>query len=143
MKLSAKFEYAGIALVELARRYGSGEPVCIREIADANQIPSRFLVQILLQLKGAGLVQSTRGAAGGYQLAKPPAEISLGDVVNIVEGPPVQGLVGTAAPDAAAAKVLAQAWTEIDAALRDRLDQVTFAELAAQVDQDAQSMYYI
>src|SRR6187401_3716277 len=92
MIVSAKTEYACIAVLELAARHGSGEPVRIREIADAHGIPSRFLVQILLQLKGAGLVQSTRGATGGYALAKPPEAISLADVMAplgsaLLEGP--------------------------------------------------------
>ena len=64
MIVSAKTEYACIAVLELAARHGRGEPVRIRDIADAHGIPSRFLVQILLQLKTAGLVQSVRGAAG-------------------------------------------------------------------------------
>ena len=74
MKFSAKTEYACLAVLELARAFDSDEPVRIRSIAEEHGIPSRFLVQILLQLKGAGLVNSTRGAAGGYQLAKPPGE---------------------------------------------------------------------
>ena len=81
MTISAKVEYACVAILELAARYDSDEPVRIRDIADAHGIPSRFLVQILLQLKGAGLVQSTRGATGGYALAKPPEAISLADVM--------------------------------------------------------------
>ena len=64
MKFSAKTEYACLAVLELARAYDSGEPVRIRTIADEHGIPSRFLVQILLQLKGAGLAASTRGARG-------------------------------------------------------------------------------
>src|SRR6266436_4571983 len=86
MKVSAKTEYACLAMLELAARYGTGEPVRIRTIADEHGIPSRFLVQILLQLKGAGFVASTRGASGGYQLVKPPDEISLGEVMAVIEG---------------------------------------------------------
>ena len=66
MKVSAKTEYACIAMLELAAQYGSNEPVRIRKIAERHDVPPRFLVQILLQLKGAGLVSSVRGAAGGY-----------------------------------------------------------------------------
>ena len=72
MKISAKTEYACIAMLELAAQYGSGEPVRIRRIAERHDVPPRFLVQILLQLKGAGLVASVRGAAGGYQLSSRP-----------------------------------------------------------------------
>ena len=69
MSFSAKTEYACLAMLELALRDGSGEPVRLRDVAAAHRIPSPFLVQILLQLKSAGLVESTRGAAGGYRLA--------------------------------------------------------------------------
>src|SRR6185312_15284737 len=85
MIVSAKTEYACIAVLELAARHASGEPVRIRDIAEAHGIPSRFLVQILLQLKSAGLVHSIRGAAGGYQLAREPEEITLLDVMTVVD----------------------------------------------------------
>jgi len=65
MNISATTEYACVAVLELAANYGSGEPVRNRKIAERHDVPSRFLVQILLQLKAAGLVASTRGAAGG------------------------------------------------------------------------------
>ena len=77
MRLSAKTEYAAIALLELARNWAGDEPVRIRSICAAHGVPSRFLVQILLQLKGAGIVTSTRGAAGGYHLAREPESITL------------------------------------------------------------------
>ena len=86
MRVSAKTEYACIAMLELAAQYGSNEPVRIRRIAERHDVPPRFLVQILLQLKGAGLVASVRGAAGGYHLVKPPQEISLGQVMEVIEG---------------------------------------------------------
>src|SRR5207237_3162779 len=72
-------------MVELAARYRSGQPVQVKTIADAHGISPRFLVQILLQLKGAGLVASTRGAAGGYHVTRPPEDISLADVVTIID----------------------------------------------------------
>ena len=77
MKLSAKTEYACLAMLEMAQQYGSGEPLQIRRIADEQGIPARFLVQILLQLKGAALVASTRGAAGGYRLSVRHARLPL------------------------------------------------------------------
>src|SRR5262245_54133566 len=87
MKLSAKAEYACLAVLELALRHDRPEPARLAEIAGANAIPERFLVQILLQLKGAGFVSSVRGASGGYRLALEPREISLWDIVQCVEGP--------------------------------------------------------
>src|SRR2546421_10062593 len=88
MRVSAKAEYACIAMLELAACHGEPQPVRIKAIADSHAIPQRFLVQILLQLKGAGLVTSVRGASGGYQLARPPAEISLADIINVVDRAP-------------------------------------------------------
>ena len=72
MRISAKAEYACVAMLELAANCADAQPVRIKAIADAQGIPPRFLVQILLQLKTAGLVASVRGAQGGYQLARPP-----------------------------------------------------------------------
>ena len=81
MLFSAKAEYACVAMLELAARYGDPRPVRLADIADKHGISDRFLVQILLQLKGAGLVDSTRGAAGGYQLARSPDDITLADIL--------------------------------------------------------------
>jgi Rrf2 family protein len=85
MLVSAKAEYACLAMLELAARHGEPKPVRLIDIAEVHGIPQRFLVQILLQLKGAGLIASTRGAAGGYQLARSPDEISLWDVLEVVD----------------------------------------------------------
>ena len=87
MKISAKAEYACLAMLALARHRLDDAPVRIREIAEAHDIPERYLVQILLQLKGAGLVHSTRGASGGYRLARSAEAISLGEVLWAVDGP--------------------------------------------------------
>src|SRR3989337_2589583 len=86
MNLSAKTEYACLAMLELAKEYDSGEPVQLRRIAAEHGIPARVLVQILLQVKGAARVASTRGAAGGYRLARSPQEITLADVIEVLEG---------------------------------------------------------
>ena len=74
-------------MLELAARYGPDEPVRIRKIAERHGVPPRFLVQILLQLKGAGLVRSKRGVGGGYVLARPPAEIRISEILSAVDGP--------------------------------------------------------
>src|SRR5258708_29558323 len=85
MRVSAKAEYACVAMLELAASYSEAQPVRIKAIADAQGIPQRFLVQILLQLKTAGLVASVRGAAGGYQLARSPQSISLAAIINAID----------------------------------------------------------
>ncbi len=104
MNVSAKTEYACLAVLALAANYGTGEPVRVRMIAQMHGIPSRFLVQILLQLKGAGLVSSTRGAAGGYQLIKDPAKITLAEVMGVIEGAPSEITAQCRRRDAALAR---------------------------------------
>jgi len=144
MKISAKTEYACIAMLELASRYGSGEPVRIRKIAERHDVPPRFLVQILLQLKGAGLVRSTRGAAGGYHLDRPPEEVSLGEVMRIIEGAGKgNGATTSASPNSPAVKALAQAWAQVDEVQRDMLNKITFAELLERARGHDDRMYYI
>lgn len=142
MIVSAKTEYACIAVLTLATRHGTSEPVRIREIADAHGIPSRFLVQILLQLKGAGIVQSTRGASGGYQLARDPEEITLLDVMSVVDGK-AELLATNADVHTPAARVLYSAWKKIADVERQMLAEVTFADLAASLKGQMEGMYYI
>lgn len=142
VRISAKTEYATIAMLELAAARGSGEPVRIRDIAEAHGIPPRFLVQILLQLKGAGFVTSTRGAAGGYRLLRAPEEISLGDVMAVIDGreEPIRAAATVESP---AARVLADAWNEVAEVERKMLHSLSFAALADRVRRRAENMYYI
>ena len=142
MKVSAKTEYACLAMLELAARYGSNEPVRIRTIADEHGIPSRFLVQILLQLKGAGFVTSTRGASGGYQLVKPPDEISLGEVMSVIEGAD-EPITTSASSESRSAKVLQKTWQEVADVERQALQAITFADLVERARRTAEHMYYI
>ena len=142
MIVSAKTEYACIAVLELAVRHGNGEPVRIRDIADVHQIPSRFLVQILLQLKTAGLVNSIRGASGGYQLAKEPSEITLADVMTVVDNQ--WGKVSGSTPTTVrTSRVLFSVWEEVAAKEREVLGGVTFADLAQRLQTQGEGMYYI
>jgi Rrf2 family protein len=144
MKISAKIEYACIAMLELAAHYGSGEPVRVRRIAERHGVPPRFLVQILLQLKGAGLVASVRGAAGGYQLIKSPDDISLGQIMEVIEGAPDEkGQLSSASPDSPAVKVLMQAWQDVNAVQRNMLREISVATLLERVKAQDEQMYYI
>ncbi|MCD6308002.1 MAG: Rrf2 family transcriptional regulator [Candidatus Latescibacteria bacterium] len=86
MKISTKGRYGARASMELALRFGAG-PVMVREIAQNQQISERYLEQILNTLRTSELVKSTRGAKGGYELAKAPSEITLGDIIRSLEGP--------------------------------------------------------
>ncbi len=128
MKISAKAEYACLAILALARPRTDDAPVRIREIAESHHIPERYLVQILLQLKGAGLVHSTRGASGGYRLARPADRISLGEVLTAIDGPGEPPRESTEP----AARVLAAVWEHIRAAERAVLDRTSIAELSQQ-----------
>jgi Rrf2 family protein len=129
-------------MLHLAARHGDREPAPIREIAASSAIPRRFLVQILLQLKGAGLVASVRGVTGGYQLARPPEEISLGEVVAVIEGN--ERPAATSAPrDSNARRVLAKIWQEAAAAQRQRLNSVSLADLLRRVGGRVDDMYFI
>lgn len=145
MKVSAKTEYACIAMLELASCFGSGEPVRIRKIAQRHDVPPRFLVQILLQLKGAGLVASTRGAAGGYHLVHPPETVSLGDVMAVIEGASDGDSkpATNASPDSPAVKALNAAWQEVAEAERKLLAGISFAELLERARAQDEQMYYI
>jgi Rrf2 family protein len=144
MKVSAKTEYACIAMIELASQFGSGEPIRIRKIAERHGVPPRFLVQILLQLKGAGLVASTRGAAGGYHLVRPPDQVSLGEVMEVVEGSTDEnGQTASASADSPAVKVLMQAWKRVGGVEHELLRSITFSELLERAKEQDERMYYI
>ena len=91
MNVSQKSRYALKAVLELSFRFGEG-PVSISQIAKAQAIPARFLEAILAQLKRGGFVASRRGNEGGYILARPPAEVSVGDVLRVLQGPPLSTL---------------------------------------------------
>src|SRR5687767_8530801 len=87
MRVSHKAEYACLAVLELALRQGDPQPVPVKLIAETHGIPARYLMQILLHLKGGGIVVSMRGAAGGYQLAMPAEEITLAEILTLIDGP--------------------------------------------------------
>src|SRR5262245_12163671 len=128
MKISAKAEYACLAILALARQRPGDPPIRIREISGGHGIPERYLVQILLQLKGAGLVVSTRGASGGYRLARPAASISLGEVLTAIDGPDTPPR--QAQPQRPAARALAAVWEHVRAAERAVLDKTSVAHIA-------------
>lgn len=137
MKISAKTEYACIAMIELAFAFGSSEPVRIRKIAERHGLMPRFLVQIMLQLKGAGFVASARGAAGGYNLITPPDELTLGRVIDVIDGQvPSHGWTSNASKDSPAVQLLMAKWKKAEEQKRDILDNVTFADLLVQIKKE-------
>jgi Rrf2 family protein len=135
MRISKKAEYACFAMLELAANYRTPHPVRVKAIADAHGIPQRFLVQILLQLKGAGLVASSRGAAGGYQLARAPEKISLAEVINAIDRAPEPRVarnrkeVPDTPAESSTIRTIQSVWKEIDALERRLLEALPLSEL--------------
>jgi len=131
MRVSAKVDYALRACVELAVAAGDG-PVKGERIAQAQGVPLKFLENILLDLRHAGLVQSQRGAEGGYWLALPPAEVSLADVIRAVEGPiaNVRGVRPEQVEYDGAARPLQDVWIALRASMRAVLEDVTRRRIA-------------
>ncbi|MBI3160756.1 MAG: Rrf2 family transcriptional regulator [Chloroflexi bacterium] len=137
MKLSKRGEYGLRAMIFLAAHQRESAVFPIGEIAARENIPERFLEQILLTLKNAGLLQSKKGAAGGYYLARPPAGITLGEIERILDGPlaPIRCVSQMAyepcdCPDEAACG-LRMAMFDVRAAIAGVLDRTTLADVAA------------
>src|SRR4051812_18046078 len=132
MRVSAKTDYALRAAVELAAA-PEGTPVKGERLATMQSIPLRFLENILLQLRHAGIVESRRGAEGGYRLARPAAEISLADVIRAIDGP-LAGVSGRR-PETldfkGTSEPLREVWVAVRASLRSVLENVTLADVAA------------
>jgi Rrf2 family protein len=135
MRVSAKAQYACIAMLELAGNYQEPQLLQVKSIADAHGISPRFLVQILLQLKVHGLVRSVRGAAGGYQLARSPETITLAEVINAIDDvtPPLPVALMALKPSAAVA-ALSTVFQEVDAKERQVLREVTLADLVRRAE---------
>jgi Rrf2 family protein len=132
MKVSTRGDYAARALVSLAL-HADGAPTSVRDIAERTGLPQPYLEQILLALKGAGLVRSKRGVGGGYVLARPADEITLGDIVSAVDGPIVLGDFGephtNGACDHEGQCVLLAIWGEVGEHMRKYLEGFTLADV--------------
>ena len=142
MKISAKTEYACIAILELASRYDSENPARVRDLAQTHNIPLRFLVQILLQMNASGFVVSTRGKSGGYQLNRPPQQITLAEVMSAIEGPRSH-CDDAKQPGSSISRALRDVWDEAGQAQQEVLQSVTVADLLAQTQEIPGTMYYI
>jgi len=130
VRTTAKADYAIRAAAELAA--AADAPVKAERIAQAQAIPLKFLENILLDLKHAGIVQSHRGPDGGYRLAVPAEEVALADVIRAVEGPlaNVRGQSPDQLEYEGSAERLREVWVAVRASLRSVLEQVTLADLA-------------
>lgn len=131
MKLSNKGRYGVQAIFDIAF-HNLGKPTQVRTIAERQAIPPRFLEQIFQDLKRAGLVSSKRGPRGGYQLAKEPDEIRVGDIIRALEGPIVLDFVKEGAQDegdATSRAVTEEVWGELAERLEACFDEVSVAEM--------------
>jgi Rrf2 family protein len=132
MRSSAKADYAVRAVAELAAA-GDSRPVRSEVISRAQGIPLKFLLNILTELRHARIVQSHRGAEGGYTLAREPGQITLAEVIRAVEGPLAN--VHESRPEdleyPGPAQALREVWIAVRASLRAVLERVTVADLAA------------
>lgn len=131
MRISAKEDYAVRAMIELA--LADGGPLTREQIADAQEIPTAFLQNILVELRHAEIVDALRGRDGGFRLARPAAEITVADVVRAVSGPlaTVRGTRPPALTYNSRAEPLKAVWVALRANIRFVLEQVTLADLAA------------
>jgi Rrf2 family iron-sulfur cluster assembly transcriptional regulator len=124
--MSTRGDYAARALLSLAL-HGSERPTSVKEIAERTHLPQPYLEQILLSVKGAGLVRSKRGVGGGYVLARPPHEITLADIVAAVEGPQI--LMADHPDHCEGHCILQEVWIGVDNESRRILERVTLSEL--------------
>ncbi|NNN14803.1 MAG: Rrf2 family transcriptional regulator [Acidimicrobiaceae bacterium] len=133
MKVSTRGDYASRALLSLALHTDSSGPTSVHEVAERTGLPQPYLEQILLALKGAGLVRSKRGVGGGYTLARPPKEITLAQIVAAVDGPIVAGDFGEPHENGACEHegqcVLLTVWSEVGQHMRSHLNSYTLSEM--------------
>jgi Rrf2 family cysteine metabolism transcriptional repressor len=139
MKFSIKSDYACRAVQALALHYPNPEPLRVEEIAARETIPANYLIQILIELKSKGLIQSRRGKSGGYLLAKTPRAISMGDVLRAVNGAIVDV---SALAEGGCPPELQRAWQRIKTAAEGVADDLDFERLASEAHTRAE-MYYI
>ena len=136
MKVTARVDYAILAVFELAQRSGTAR-VQTRDLSNSQNIPLRFLEQILIQLKKAGLLESVRGASGGYRLARPAREISLALIVEAVEGD-----VTLLDSRVTSGCVLFRVWKELEQEFVEKLESITIQDLVSRKIQDENVLVY-
>lgn len=137
MKISAKVDYACRVLAELARLHGTTNLAQIGHLARVEAVPANFLAQILSELRNGGLITSRRGIQGGYTLARPPDQISLYDIIVVIEGDILelsgnhQGRTG---------RRMKQIWQDVRATLEEKARAITVDMFATRKPEE---MYYI
>jgi Rrf2 family transcriptional regulator, cysteine metabolism repressor len=145
MRVSLRSTYGIMAAVDMAMQSGSA-PIQAKSIARRQGIPARFLEQVLHAMKKAGLVSSLRGAQGGYVLSKKPADLSVAEILEALEGPLFHGINGRLGPTTKSDPLLAKIWTRVSLAEREVLQGITVEELAGQqreIEEQRTLMYHI
>ncbi|MEH1908289.1 MAG: Rrf2 family transcriptional regulator [Nostoc sp.] len=145
MELSCKSEYAILALLEMAAHYESGEPLQIRQIAAQQNIPDRYLEQLLATLRRGGIVKSQRGAKGGYLLTREPRKIILFEILECLEGLEVRTCEENVNSKTVDSSVIDEIWQEASRAANSVLQKYTLQDLCEKRDSRRQFdiMYYI
>jgi len=139
VKLSVKSDYAVRAVAGLARRYQSGEAQTAESLAMEFGAPPNYLAQILIELKANQIVKSVRGKTGGYLLARPPAEITMGDVIRAIHG---EVFDSPALTDNQCPAELRQAWKKLQTTVDETADSINFQQLLEE-SAEKDKMYYI
>ena len=139
MKLSVKSDYAARAVLGLARHYPTEAALKVEDLASAQDVPAKYLVQILNELKTQGIARSVRGKEGGYLLARAPSEISLGQVLRAVHGAVFDA---SALTNAGCPPELRRAWQKLQKAVDRTADEITFQQLLEE-GVEKEKMYYI
>ncbi|MEI8126657.1 MAG: Rrf2 family transcriptional regulator [Actinomycetota bacterium] len=136
MRVSTRGDYASRALLSLALHEDEAGPTSVRDIAERTGLPQPYLEQILLALKGAGLVRSKRGVGGGYVLNRLPVDMTLAEIVAAVDGPIVAGDFGLPHQDGACDHegqcVLLAVWADVGDHMRSHLSSFTLADMVSQ-----------
>lgn len=137
MKLSTKGRYGVLLMIDLAMHTGP-VPVSLKSVAERQELSEHYLEQLIAPLRNAGFVRSVRGAHGGYILVKPAEEITVGDVIRVLEGP-------ITVVDDDDQVILAELWERVRVGINQVLDSVTLAELASKMSENsgANLMFYI
>ena len=137
MKLSVKVDYACRVLAQLARTYGSDRLAHIEDLAKSESVPANYLVQILSELRNGGLISSKRGKQGGYALARAPEDVTLYDIVSLIEG---DVLELSASGDGFSGPQVDLVWHGVKEALETHCRSQTLAQM---VNLNGEEMYYI
>lgn len=143
MRVSTRGDYACRAILSLALHGGATKPTSVRDIAQRTGLPQPYLEQILLAVKGAGIVTSRRGVGGGYVLARDPDSLTLGEIVSAVDGPIALGDFGRPHENGACNHegqcVLLAVWEEVGGRMKSELDSFTLGEMIRRATGSASS----